>query len=149
MGDAGRATAQADILVCMTTSDTPVFPGSAVRDGALVILGGANRPTAREADDQLIRRATIYLDHTEGALAQAGDLAIPIAQGVINESAIAGEIGSLIGQPAAIPRRDGVNVFKSIGIALQDLTLAQALLCRAQQQGVGTIFDVEGTENAE
>jgi ornithine cyclodeaminase len=145
MDDAGRAAGQADILVSVTTSETPVFPGSAVRDGALVILGGANRPNAREADDQLIQRAVIYTDHTDGALAQAGDLAIPIAEGVIDESAIAGEIGSLIGQPAAIPRSAGVTVFKSIGIALQDLALAQALLGRAERQGLGTMFNVEGT----
>jgi ornithine cyclodeaminase/alanine dehydrogenase-like protein (mu-crystallin family) len=148
MDDAGRAAQQADILVSVTTSDTPVFPGSAVRDRALVILGGANRPDAREADDQLIRRAAIYTDDTEGALAQAGDLAIPIATGVIDERAIVGEIGSLIGRPTAIPRHDGVSVFKSIGIALQDLTLAQALLCRAQRENLGAMFDVEGTEHA-
>jgi ornithine cyclodeaminase len=142
--DAAEAAAQADILVTVTTSDTPVFPGEAVRDGALVILGGANRPGAREADDALIRRAIIHTDHTEGALEKAGDLIIPLATGVIDKSAIAGEIGALIGQPSPAAPRGAVHVFKSIGIALQDLVLAHALLSRAEARGLGTPFDAEG-----
>jgi len=141
---AAAAAAQADILVTATTSDTPVFPGEAVRDGALVILGGANRPGAREADDALIRRAVIYTDHTEGALEKAGDLIIPLNAGVIDKSAIAGEIGSLIGRLAPAPARGAVHVFKSIGIALQDLVLAHAVLLRAETRGLGTQFDAEG-----
>jgi ornithine cyclodeaminase len=144
--DAAEAAAQADILVTVTTSDTPVFPGEAVRDGALVILGGANRPGAREADDVLIRRAIIYTDHTEGALEKAGDLIIPLAAGVIDKRAIAGEIGGLIGngQSLPAPAAGAVYVFKSIGIALQDLVLAHALLARAEARGLGTSFDAEG-----
>ncbi|MDB5776361.1 MAG: ornithine cyclodeaminase family protein [Herbaspirillum sp.] len=144
MRDAAEAAAQADILVTVTTSDTPVFPGDAVRDGTLVILGGANRPVAREADDALMRRAVIYTDHTEGALEKAGDLIIPLAAGVIDKSAIAGEIGTLIGQSLPAPARGAVHVFKSIGIALQDLVLAHALLSRAEARGLGTPFDAEG-----
>jgi ornithine cyclodeaminase/alanine dehydrogenase-like protein (mu-crystallin family) len=142
--DAAEAASQADILVTVTTSDTPVFPGEAVRDGALVILGGANRPGAREADDALIRRAIIYTDHTEGALEKAGDLIMPLASGVIDKSAIAGEIGGLIGQSLPSPAAGAVYVFKSIGIALQDLVLAHALLARAEALGLGTSFDAEG-----
>ncbi|NPT37481.1 ornithine cyclodeaminase family protein [Paraburkholderia xenovorans] len=147
MEDAGDAAAQADIIVSVTTSDVPVFPGSAVRDGTLVILGGANRPNAREADDELIRRAVVYTDHTVGALDQAGDLVIPIAEGVINETAIAGEIGSLIGKSPLTPGAPGVFVFKSIGIALQDLVLAQALLTKAELHGLGITFDLDGTKD--
>jgi ornithine cyclodeaminase/alanine dehydrogenase-like protein (mu-crystallin family) len=144
--DAAEAASQADILVTVTTSDTPVFPGEAVRDGALVILGGANRPGAREADDALIRRAVIYTDHTEGALEKAGDLIMPLAAGVIDKRAIAGEIGALIGIGKSLPSpaAGAVYVFKSIGIALQDMVLAHALLARAQARGLGTSFDAEG-----
>lgn len=143
--NAAEAAAQADILVTVTTSDTPVFPGDAVRDGALVILGGANRPGAREADDALIRRAVIYTDHTEGALEKAGDLIMPLAAGVIDTSAIASEIGAFIGRSAPVLARGAVHVFKSIGIALQDLVLAHALLLRAEARGLGTPFDAEGS----
>jgi ornithine cyclodeaminase len=142
--NAAEAASQADIIVTATTSDVPVFPGDMVRDGALIILGGANRPGAREADDALIGRAVIYTDHTEGALEKAGDLILPLASGVIGKTAIAGEVGSLIGRPVPALARGAVHVFKSIGIALQDLVLAHALLVRAKSRSLGTYFDTEG-----
>ena len=61
--DPDATAGKADVIVTVTTSDTPVFPGRAVRDGTLVILAGANRPQAREADDDLIARATVFADH--------------------------------------------------------------------------------------
>ncbi len=142
--DAARAAAEADVIVTVTSSDTPVFPGAAVRPGALVVLGGANRPTAREADDALMRRVTVYTDHRSGAMEKAGDLIIPLASGVIAETALAGDIGSFIGQPGRAAIAGDVSVFKSIGIALQDLVLARALLARAEAHGLGTVFDIEG-----
>lgn len=143
---AEQAAAEADILCCATSAETPVFPGHHVRPGALVILGGANRPTAREADDVLIRRAVIHTDHTAGALAKAGDLAIPLAAGLIGPEAIAGEIGGLLSGARPVPALPPgfVHVFKSIGIAPQDLMLARALLARAEERGIGTRFDPEG-----
>jgi ornithine cyclodeaminase len=142
--DPAEAAACADIIATATTAERAVFPGAVVRPGTLVVLGGANRPTAREADDDLMRRAVIYPDHREGALAKAGDLLVPLAAGTIGEAAIGPEIGALLAGPApALP--DGfVSVFKSIGIASQDLVLAQALLRRAEEQGVGTVLDLEG-----
>ena len=142
--NAAEAAEQADIIVTATTSDTPVFPGNLVHEGALIILGGANRPGARESDDALIGRAVIYTDHTEGALEKAGDLILPLASGVIGKTAIAGELGSLIGRPVPALTHGAVHVFKSIGIALQDLVLAYALLRRAESRSLGMHFDTEG-----
>jgi len=121
-----------------------VFPGAAVRPGTLVILGGANRANAREADDALIRRARITPDHRAGALAKSGDLAIPLATGVIGADAIGPELGVLLDAPPGPPPSGFVSVFKSIGVAPQDLTLACALLARAEALGLGPVFDWEG-----
>jgi len=142
--DPAEAAACADIIATTTTADNPVFPGAVVRPGTFVVLGGANRPTAREADDDLIRRAMIYPDHRKEALAKAGDLMLPLAAGTIKGKAIGAEIGALLGGPAPALPAGFVSVFKSIGIARQDLMLAQALLRRAEQQGVGTVLDLEG-----
>lgn len=143
--DPAEAASRADVIATATTADTAVFPGSAVRDGALVILGGANRPDAREADDDLIRRACIYPDHREGALAKAGDLRVPLAAGTIGIEAIGPEIGALLGCPPPLLPPGAVYVFKSIGVAAQDLVLAQALLRRAEERGIGTLFALDGT----
>ena len=72
--DPARAAALADVILTITTADAPVFPGAAVKPGALVILGGANRAHAREADDALIARARVFADHLDGCLERAGDL---------------------------------------------------------------------------
>jgi ornithine cyclodeaminase/alanine dehydrogenase-like protein (mu-crystallin family) len=79
--DAVAATRSADVIVTITSSETAVFPGREARAGALVVLAGANRPHGREADDGLIRRAQIYVDHCDGCMARAGDLFIPLGTG--------------------------------------------------------------------
>jgi alanine dehydrogenase len=140
--DPEAAVAHADVVVTLTTSDTPVFPGRAVRDGTLVILAGANRPNAREADDDVIGRATVFVDHREGCLERAGDLRVPLQSGALTLDRIAGEIGSLF-QAAVLARPDvrGVTVFKSMGVIAQDIALAELVLARAEQTGAGIEFD--------
>ena len=130
--DPDATAGKADVIVTVTTSDTPVFPGRAVRDGTLVILAGANRPQAREADDDLIARATVFADHREGCVERAGDLRIPLQSGALTADRIAGEIGSLW-QAAAPPRPGGVIVFKSMGVIAQDIALAELVLARAEE----------------
>ena len=138
--DPARAAADADIIAAVTSSDTPVFPGEAVRRGTLVVLGGANRSAAREVDDTLARRATIYVDHLAGCMEKAGDIRIPLASGVMKAGQIAGEIGALLAAGSPTPAHD-VVAFKSIGIAPQDLILAQHILDRADALQLGTLWD--------
>jgi len=140
--DVAAATAQADIIVTVTTSDTPVFPGSKVKPGALVILGGANRPAAREADDDLIARARVYVDHLDGCLERAGDIRIPLATGTLVRSRIVGEIGAVTAGQALRTGPDDVTVFKSMGVVAQDLALARILVDRARTEHVGVEFDM-------
>jgi alanine dehydrogenase len=132
-----KTARSADIIATVTTSEAPVFPGHAVRSGCLVILGGANRPDAREADDALFRRAVVIVDHLEGCLERAGDLRLSLLSGALERHQILGEIGALV------PIGEGnVVVFKSIGIAPQDLVLAQWLIARAESRGAGIEIDV-------
>jgi ornithine cyclodeaminase len=140
--DASAAVRDADVIVTITTADMPVFPGRMVKSGALVILAGANRPHAREADDELIARASIYVDHRSGCIERAGDLCIPLRSGHLRLVQIAGEIGSVLAHPSQPLRGPGdVTVFKSIGIIAQDLALAELIVTRAGEEGIGIEFD--------
>jgi ornithine cyclodeaminase len=140
--DPEDAAANADVIVTLTTSETPVFPGRAVRDGTLVILAGANRPSAREGDDDLIRRATVFVDHREGCVERAGDLRIPLQSGALTLDRIAGEIGELFQAAAPVrPDAGAVTVFKSMGVIGQDISLAELVLSRARESGIGIEFD--------
>ena len=147
--EAGRdpeaAAAAADILLTVTTADTPVFPGAALRPGTLVILGGSNRPTAREGDDAMLARAAIWADHLDGALAKAGDLRLPLAAGTLDPARLRGEIGTLIAGNPPDPGPDDIRVFKSIGIAPQDVLLAEAILALATERGIGRSVDLADT----
>ncbi len=144
LASAEDAAATADVIATVTTSDVPVFPGAAVRSGALVILGGANRPTAREADDVLMRRATVFVDAAQGAMEKAGDLALSAASGAFDPARLAGEIGAFLDGPVLRFAGTDVTVFKSMGLAVQDVVLARRLAAAAEARGIGTILDLEG-----
>ncbi len=141
---AAEAVAASAIIVTVTTSDHPVFPGEAAPAGCCIVLGGANRPTAREADDALIRRADIYVDALSGVFEKAGDLALARASGALDPSRLRGEIGGFPdGTPAPSAGAD-VVLFKSMGLPLQDVLLAEALVRKAQAEGRGTVVDLAG-----
>lgn len=142
--DAMASAASADIIVTLTTSSQPVFPGAAPRPGTLVILAGANRPDAREADDALMARALVVADSLDNAAAKAGDVILGLAAGALTRERLAGEIGALIDGPA--PTRPGTDilVFKSTGLAAQDLLLARRLLEKALAAGLGQQVDLAG-----
>ncbi len=144
--DPAEAAGAADVVVTVTSSDTPVFPGKLVRPGALVILGGANRPTAREADDALMGRARVFVDARQDVMEKAGDLALAAASGVFDPDDIAGEIGAFVDRPAPEAAGRDVTVFKSMGLAVQDVVLARRLVAEAEARCVGTMLDLEGVD---
>jgi len=139
-----EAVREAGIVATVTSSDEPVFPGASARPGALVILGGANRPTAREADDDLMRRARVIVDARAGILEKAGDLARALASGALDPARIVAEIGPCL--DGSVPEAPGtdVTVFKSMGLAVQDAVLAARLVEKAERAGVGVQVDLEG-----
>ncbi len=124
----------AGLILCATTADKPVFPGDAVADGAVVLLAGATRGDAREADDALMRRACVWADDSEDALTKGGDIRLPLASGALTPDRWMGEIGAL---PAPLPPGREIRVFKSIGIAPQDLLLARHVVAQAETLGMG------------
>jgi ornithine cyclodeaminase len=137
-----EAAGEADIITTVTTSSTPVFDGARIRPGTHINLGGANEKTKREVDDTAAGRAVFFLDTDGGCRVGSGDIAIPLASGVLKEDQIKGEIGAVIlGRVAGRQSHDEITVFKSMGVAAQDLCLASALLDKAEAEGVGKDFD--------
>lgn len=129
VGDLDAAIRQADILSTVTSSKHPVIDGRAVGPGTHVDLVGAFTPDAREADDATIAKASVYVDVREAALAEAGDLLIPITAGVISEADVKGDLADLCrGQVAGRRSDEEITLFKSVGTALEDLVAAKLLL---------------------
>jgi ornithine cyclodeaminase/alanine dehydrogenase-like protein (mu-crystallin family) len=112
----------ADVVVTVTTSRTPVLRGEWLKPGSHINAVGAARPDWRELDDETLRRAKVYVDSREAALVESGD--------VMAGGAIVGEIGDVIA--GAAPGRtssDEITLFKSLGLAVEDVATAE-LLCR-------------------
>ncbi|MFE3900239.1 ornithine cyclodeaminase family protein [Streptomyces sp. NPDC059153] len=135
--DARAGTAQgaeevatADLVLCCTTSATPLFDGALVPDGATVVAVGSHTPDAREVDTTLVSRSSVIVESRAAALSEAGDLLIPMAEGAFSAEDIAGNLADLVTglrlgeQPAAFGRP---RFFKSVGMGWEDLAVAAAV----------------------
>ena len=127
--DLPAAVAQADIVSCATSAETPVLKGDWLREGSFVDLVGNFSPEKRECDDATVRRAALYVDTFEGALSEAGDLLGPLARGVITRGDIRGDLAGLV--TGSVPGRAtdvAITLFKSVGTAIEDLAAARLLV---------------------
>ena len=116
---------EADIISCATLSPTALILGRELRAGQHLDLVGSYQPHTREADDECIRRAEVYVDTREGALRESGDLAIPLRTGVLSEADIRGDLFQLCNGTASGRRAsEAITLFKSVGYALEDLAAA-------------------------
>ncbi|NNF03779.1 MAG: ornithine cyclodeaminase family protein, partial [Rhodothermales bacterium] len=123
--DLDEAVSRADIVSCATMSQEPLLRSAAVRPGTHVDLVGAYRPDMREADSDLVRKAEVFVDTRRGALSEAGDLAIPVREGVFHPSDVRGDLSDLSsGRHPGRRSADEVTLFKSVGHALEDLVAA-------------------------
>jgi ornithine cyclodeaminase/alanine dehydrogenase-like protein (mu-crystallin family) len=134
---AGEAVVGADVIVLVTSSPTPVIEDGWVKPGAHVISVGACRPTQREMDPALVARARLFVDSRTAALVESGDVVLGIQEGRFAADHIVGEIGELAA--GAIGRRSDteVTIFKSLGLAVEDVTAAQLAYRRAVERGIG------------
>ncbi len=133
LGLAARAGVPADVatadLVCTcTTSAVSVFRGQDLAEGAHVNAIGASLPDRRELDTEAIRRAKVAVETRREALAEAGDLLIPIAEGAIDASHIQADLTDLARGAVLRTEPSDITVFKSVGMAYEDLVVARAAL---------------------
>lgn len=138
----------ADIVCTATSSREPVLAGRWLAPGAHVNAVGSSVRTARELDSDAVTRARLYVDRRESTLAEAGDFLVPKAEGRFGDEHIRGEIGDLL-----LDRVDGrasasdITLFKSLGIAIEDLAAAHHIHQKAMKLGIGTTVDFGGARH--
>lgn len=134
-----EAVRRADVVCTATTSTTPVFDDADVRPGTHINAIGAYTPQMREIPTETVLRARVVIDHRTASLAEAGDLLIPIREGRMTEEHIWAELGEIAaGLQPGRQSPDEITLFKSVGVAVQDVAAAAAVLEAARCQNLGT-----------
>jgi len=139
MATAEQAVRGADLIVLVTSSATPVIESAWVGPGAHVVSVGACRPDQREMDPALVARARLYVDSRAAALVESGDVVMGISEGRFTVSHVQGELGEVVlGRVQGRTADDQITVFKSLGMAVEDVVAADLVLRRAAETGAGT-----------
>ena len=128
-------------IVCTTTaSPTPILEGEWLQPGTHINAVGACIPTTRELATEVVRRARLYVDRRESALAEPGDILIPLREGAITAAHIVAEVGELLlegGDRHGRRSDDEITLFKSLGLAVEDLAAAHHVYQKAAANGIG------------
>ena len=133
-----EAVAEADIICTATTSYRPVFCGADLQPGVHINSVGSYMPAMQEVDSETIQRALVIVDSVESVLAEAGDLIIPIQDGLISKDHIHAELGEVVGGTKSGRTSDNqTTFFKSCGLAVQDAAAAQLALVQAERLDLG------------
>ncbi len=141
---ASAAVHEADIIVLVTASPEPVITREDIVPGAHICAVGACRPTQREMPGALVAAATVVVDSRAGALAEAGDLVLPIGEGLFTEQHIACELGDVVlGRHPGRGHDEDITIFKSLGMAVEDLVAAGLAVDRATAAGLGRSFELQ------
>jgi ornithine cyclodeaminase len=133
-----QALEGADIVVTATTSSRPVFEGKLLKEGTHINAIGAYRPEMQEVDEETLRRSKIFVDSVEACLKEAGDLVIPLKAGRLQKTDKLAELGEVVAgkKPGRGSARE-ITYFKSVGNAVQDVSVGQAILYRAREKNLG------------
>ncbi len=133
----------ADLIITVTTSSEPVFDGTKVKPGATISGVGNYQPHKHEMDPAVLPRASkIICDFKDAALSESGDLLIPMADGLISEADILGSLGDVVN--GTIPGRENdeeIIVYKTVGVAAQDLVAAKIIYDKAEAAGIGVRWE--------
>ena len=134
-----EAVRQAGVVCTATTSTIPVFADADVQPGTHINAIGAYTPQMQEIPAETVLRAQVVIDHHEASLAEAGDLLIPLRRGLMTEDHIYAELGEIVAglKPGRVSPEE-ITLFKSVGVAVQDVAAASAVLAVAQRLGLGT-----------
>ena len=128
----------ADLIVIATASRQPVVRSEWIGDGAHICAVGACRPDQREMETELVQRGRLFVDSREGALAEAGDIVIPLKAGVFDHTHISGELGEVVNRTVeGRTSPAGVTIFKSLGMAVEDVAAAHLAYTKAAERGLG------------
>jgi ornithine cyclodeaminase/alanine dehydrogenase-like protein (mu-crystallin family) len=137
-----EAVRGADVVVTATNSSEPVLRYEWLKPGAHVNAVGSSIKTARELDTATIVASLLFVDRRESTVNEAGDYLVPFQEGAIGPEHVKAEIGEIL--TGAHPGRtapDELTVFKSLGLAVEDLAAAEYVVRRAQETGTGTTVE--------
>jgi len=138
-----QAAAQADIICTATTSFVPVFEDEFIKPGIHINGVGSYTPEMQEIPAATVVRAKVFVDSVSAGWEEAGDLIIPFQKGLIDKTHVHGELGELaMGQITGRDRADDITFFKSVGVAVQDVSVAQLILQSAEKLGLGLDVDL-------
>ena len=133
----------ADIICTATSSVTPILDGSKIKPGAHINGIGSHAPKARELDSAIIQRSLLIADSREACLSEAGDIILPIQEGVITADHIHADLGEIVThKKPGRTSRDQITLFKSNGLAIQDTAAALLVYQKAKAAGLGVEVDI-------
>ncbi len=142
---AREAVEGADVVCTITSARTPVLEGAWLAPGAHVNAVGASISTARELDTAAVSRSRLFVDRRESTLAEAGDFLVPRSEGAITDAHILGELGDLLtGSVKGRIARDDVTLFKSLGLAVEDVAALRHIHTKALASGTGARVSLGG-----
>lgn len=145
IASARDAVAGADIICTTTSSREPVLSGEWIAPGAHINAVGSSIPAARELDTAAVVNAALFVDRRESTLNEAGDVLMPIKEGAIDASHIRAELGEvLIGAHDGRSTGSEITLFKSLGLAIEDLASAHLIHRKAVELGIGTSIELGG-----
>jgi ornithine cyclodeaminase/alanine dehydrogenase len=129
----------ADIVICASTSSTPIFSWRWLEPGTHINAIGSHMPTARELDTETVRGSKVVVDSREVALKEAGDLLIPISERAIAADHVWAELAEIVaGTKSGRESDQEITLFKSVGLAIQDVSTARVVYAKAIELGKGT-----------
>lgn len=138
-----EAIAEADVVVTMTTSKDPVFDGKKLQPGTTVVAAGSNLLQKREVDSAVIRRSgRIVVEAIDQSQLEAGDLFIPVDAGHLHWNQVHELSDLVLGHVPGRTSDDEINLFKSVGLGLQDMAVAAQVYEAAVRSGAGTEVDI-------
>lgn len=143
------AVRDADIICTTTSSSEPVLMGDWLRPGMHINAVGSSTASARELDARAVARCRLFVDRRASAVAEAGDVVLAKADGAIGDDHILGEIGEVLeGKTAGRTARDDMTLFKSVGLAVEDLAAAVCVVEEARRDGAGLRVAFGGARRA-
>lgn len=139
VADSSRVIESVDIICTATPSRKPIFDNENLKKGVHINGVGSYKPDMIEIPHQTIIQAKVIVDHRQGCLAEAGDLLQPMQKGLLTKEDIHGELGDIVtGKISARVNDEEITVFKSVGVAVQDLACADLILRLASKEMRGT-----------
>ena len=143
MSSAEQAVRDADLVVTVTTAKEPIIKADWLKPGIHINAVGSHRPDLRELDGATLARTKVVVDSRAAIMAECGDILLAIDERSIAPSAVHAEIGEVLaGSKPGRTDESEITLYKSVGIAVQDVAAAHLIYNKALQQGVGSAVEI-------